>query len=160
MRRRRLDAVCDGREGSDCRRRAVVCGGVAALGMAALRMAPASVAAFGGAAAGAQTPVSGRIDVHHHIIPPVQRAALESRNLLTSRADWSVAASLEDMDKAAVATAIVSVLNPGVWFGQSDQDARRLARECNEFAATLVRDHLGARRSVSSGRTAAARSHF
>jgi predicted TIM-barrel fold metal-dependent hydrolase len=57
--------------------------------------------------------------------------------------------SLEDMDKAGIDTAVVSVLNPGVWFGQKDEEARRLARACNEYAANLERDHKGRFRSFA-----------
>jgi predicted TIM-barrel fold metal-dependent hydrolase len=82
-----------------------------------------------------------RIDVHHHIIPPFQKEALESRKLLATPATWTAALSLEDMDKNGVEKAVVSVLNPGVWFGTSDEASRKLARQCNEFAADLARDH-------------------
>lgn len=44
------------------------------------------------------------------------------------------------MDRGGVAAAVVSITNPGLWFG--DQPATtRLARACNEYGATLVRDH-------------------
>jgi predicted TIM-barrel fold metal-dependent hydrolase len=83
-----------------------------------------------------------RIDVHHHIIPPVQAEALIA-NRGGTPAKWSPAMSLEDMDKAGVATAITSVQNPGVWFGRVDEAARKLARGCNEYAAKLEQDHPG-----------------
>ena len=46
------------------------------------------------------------------------------------------------MDKAGIATAITSVSEPGVWYGD-DAAARALARECNEYGARMVRDHRG-----------------
>jgi predicted TIM-barrel fold metal-dependent hydrolase len=46
------------------------------------------------------------------------------------------------MDKAGVSTAVLSITTPGVSFGD-DALARRLARECNEYAARLVADHPG-----------------
>ena len=70
-----------------------------------------------------------RIDVHHHIVPPVHAQALAAHKS-TSPVKWTVDMSLADMDKAGVDTAVVSVLNPGVWFGQKDEEARRLARAC------------------------------
>jgi 6-methylsalicylate decarboxylase len=88
-----------------------------------------------------------RIDVHHHIVPPAQAEALARHK--SGAAKWSVAMSLDDMDKAGTDTAVVSILNPGVWFGQKDEEARRLARECNEYAANLERDHKGRFRSFA-----------
>jgi predicted TIM-barrel fold metal-dependent hydrolase len=95
----------------------------------------------------AQAPKPRRIDVHHHIVPPVHAEALMRHK--NTPAKWSVAMSLDDMDKAGVDTAIVSVLNPGVWFGRKDEEARRLARACNEYAADLERDHKGRFRSFA-----------
>jgi predicted TIM-barrel fold metal-dependent hydrolase len=89
-----------------------------------------------------------RIDVHHHIVPPVHAEAL-ARHKSTPPTKWTVEMSLEDMDKAGIDTAVVSVLNPGVWFGQKDEEARRLARACNEYAANLERDHKGRFRSFA-----------
>ena len=86
--------------------------------------------------------------MHHHIVPPVHAEAL-TRHKSTSPTKWSPAMSLDDMDKAGVDTAIVSVINPGVWFGKIDEDSRRLARECNEYAAKLTADHAGRFRSFA-----------
>jgi predicted TIM-barrel fold metal-dependent hydrolase len=55
---------------------------------------------------------------------------------------WSVQLSLEDMDKSGIATAILSIAQPGVWFGDV-QESRTLARKLNEYATTLVKDHPG-----------------
>src|SRR5579863_8316803 len=46
------------------------------------------------------------------------------------------------MDQNEVATSIVSISPPGIWFGDV-QSARALARKCNEYAAQLVRDYPG-----------------
>ena len=113
------------------------------LGAASIAMAPA--AAQAPAAPAAAKP--RRIDVHHHVVPPVHAAALAAHN--SPAAQWSVAMSLDDMDKAGTDTAVVSILNPGVWFGQKDEEARRLARACNEYAADLERDHKGRFRSFA-----------
>jgi predicted TIM-barrel fold metal-dependent hydrolase len=114
----------------------------------------AAATALGFAATSVAPPASAqalakprRIDVHHHIVPPVQAQALMAHK--STPAKWSVAMSLDDMDKAGVDTAVVSVLNPGVWFGQKDEEARRLARACNEYAADLERDHKGRFRSFA-----------
>jgi hypothetical protein len=46
--------------------------------------------------------------------------------------------SIEDMDKAGIATAITSVTTPGVWIGD-DEQRRRLARESNDCGAARRR---------------------
>ncbi len=48
--------------------------------------------------------------------------------------------SIEDMDRGGVAAAMVSVTNPGLWFGDKEA-TRRVARACNDFGAKLVQDH-------------------
>jgi 6-methylsalicylate decarboxylase len=117
-----------------------------ALGLTGASSIAASPAAA--QAPAAQAPVKPRrIDVHHHIVPPVHAQALAAHK--STPAKWSVAMSLDDMDKAGVDTAIVSILNPGVWFGQKDEESRRLARACNEYAADLERDHKGRFRSFA-----------
>jgi 6-methylsalicylate decarboxylase len=84
-----------------------------------------------------------RIDVHHHFAPPKWIAAVTGRELLQrANTEWTPARSIEDMDKAGVATAVVSVTNPGLWFGDMEA-TRRLARECNEYGARLVQNHPG-----------------
>jgi len=84
-----------------------------------------------------------RIDVHHHLSPPTHIEALRKAKLGTPPTyNWSVQKSLEDMDKAGVATSITSVTTPAVSFLDND-NARRVARECNEYAAKLMADHPG-----------------
>ena len=93
----------------------------------------------------AQAPArtAGRIDVHHHVFPPRYVAELASRNLATpDMTSWSVARTLDDMDKAGVATSILSVTQPAVSFAEPDL-ARRVARESNEWVAGLRRDYPG-----------------
>lgn len=90
------------------------------------------------------SPVSNakyRIDTHHHYAVPGFRAALAQARQQRVL-DWSVQKSLEDMDRSGVATAILSIGEPGLWSG-NDEAARRLARESNEYGARLVRDHPG-----------------
>src|SRR6202035_3783809 len=60
-------------------------------------------------AAAQAPPKPRRIDVHHHIVPPVHAQALAAHK--STPAKWSVAMSLDDMDKAGDDTAIVSILN-------------------------------------------------
>jgi 6-methylsalicylate decarboxylase len=86
-------------------------------------------------------PVPHRIDVHHHIVSPGFVAELRER-LQHPTLNWTPARSIEDMDRAGVATAITSVTTPGVWVGD-DTQGRRLARESNEYAARLAVDYPG-----------------
>jgi hypothetical protein len=51
--------------------------------------------------------------------------------------DWTPEKSIDQMDKGGVATAILSVSDPGGWFGDNVA-ARSLARECNDFAAKVI----------------------
>jgi 6-methylsalicylate decarboxylase len=88
-----------------------------------------------------------RIDVHHHIVPP--RWLAEERERMATRAmdfnfvaRWTPAMSLEAMDRNAIATAVTSISTVIVRPNEPDA-AHALARECNEFAARLSRDHPG-----------------
>jgi predicted TIM-barrel fold metal-dependent hydrolase len=82
-----------------------------------------------------------RIDLHHHFAPPAWVTDVRGRPLLQpANTRWTVEQSIEDMDRGAVAAAVVSITNPGLWFGDRTQ-TRRLARACNEFGARLVHDH-------------------
>ena len=98
----------------------------------------------------AQTPTSGTkphlIDVHHHILPPVYMAEARERVIAQGQGylpspvlQWTPENSLAEMDQNRVATAIVSISTPGIWFGDVPS-ARALARKCNEYSARLVRD--------------------
>src|SRR6202051_3697402 len=112
-------------------------------GAAATALGSAGAATLAAPPAAAQAPAKPRrIDVHHHIVPPVHAEAL-ARHKSTNPVKWTADMSLEDMDKAGVDTAVVSILNPGVWFGKRDEEARSLARACNEYADDLERDHKG-----------------
>jgi 6-methylsalicylate decarboxylase len=91
----------------------------------------------------AQAPAPHRIDVHNHIAPPNYIAELARKGQVQAGLQgWTPAKALEDMDQAGVATSITSISPPGIWFGD-DAAARRLARECNDYAARLAADHPG-----------------
>jgi predicted TIM-barrel fold metal-dependent hydrolase len=89
----------------------------------------------------AQSSSARRIDMHHHFAPPAWVTEVKGRPLLQpANTTWTPAKSIEDMDRGGVAAAMVSITNPGLWFG--DQAVtRRLARACNEYGAKLVQDH-------------------
>ncbi len=85
-------------------------------------------------------PVASRIDVHHHYVPPKYLAAVGSAGLAPPILSWTPAKSLEDMDNGGVGRAILSITTPGLDFG-FPQATARLARDCNEYAAGLVRQY-------------------
>jgi predicted TIM-barrel fold metal-dependent hydrolase len=90
------------------------------------------------------SPTPHRIDVHHHIFPPVYVKALQKQKVADAGGvaipDWSVESALALMDRHAIATAITSVAAPGVYFGDA-AEARDLARRCNEYSARLVQEY-------------------
>ena len=90
----------------------------------------------------AQSPAKAyRIDVHHHFGPPSWVAEVKGRPLLqAANTTWTPAKSIEDMDRGGVAAAVISITNPGLWFGDKTVTIR-LARECNEYAAKLVQQY-------------------
>jgi predicted TIM-barrel fold metal-dependent hydrolase len=110
-----------------CGRRHLFLGGIAA--------------AFAPAAFAAAKP--HRIDVHHHLVPPayvdaVRRAKLDNPPMV----NWTPEKSLEDMDKAGTATSIVSPMPPQVGF-LPPAEAAKVARESNEWARQMAKDHPG-----------------
>lgn len=85
---------------------------------------------------------TARIDTHHHIVPPTYAAWLARQGLdAGGRAipAWLPESALELMGRLGVERAIVSVSTPGVHLGD-DAEARRWAREVNEYAARVCAD--------------------
>jgi len=92
-------------------------------------------------AGGQQTGAVRPIDVHHHFAPPSWVSEVRGRPLLQpANTTWTPEKSIDDMDRGGVAAAMVSITNPGLWFGDAAA-TRRLARACNEYGAKLVQDH-------------------
>src|SRR6476659_7444346 len=82
-----------------------------------------------------------RIDVHHHFAPPAWVTAVKGRPLLqAANTTWTPEKSMDDMDRGGVAASVVSITNPGLWFGDAPM-TRDLARACNEYGAKLVQSH-------------------
>jgi predicted TIM-barrel fold metal-dependent hydrolase len=130
--------VKDGADCACCHRRAFVKGASAA---ALATLASGRNASAQPASTGADKPF--RIDVHHHLSSPGFIEAIRSRKTgQIPLENWTPAKSLEDMDKGAVATAMLSISKPSVNFGD-DVAARALARETNEYGARLIADHPG-----------------
>ncbi len=89
------------------------------------------------------------IDIHHHFVPQAYRDALLAcgdacppPGYQAPLRNWSAAHSLEEMDKAGIASAMVSITTPGIHFGDGAK-AQILARQCNEDGARLAADHSG-----------------
>lgn len=86
------------------------------------------------------------IDVHHHTFPPPYMAVLNNLGISTSGSfnipEWSPQIALSMMDRNGIATAIVSITSPGVYF-KNNTFSRDLARRCNEYHARLVEDYPG-----------------
>jgi 6-methylsalicylate decarboxylase len=108
-----------------------------------------ATAPFLTSAAQAPTPSPRRIDIHQHFVSPSFLATLGAKNAVSpvpGFAAWkgySPARAVETLDRVGVATAMLSITAPGVWFGDA-QEARTLAREMNEYAtAKMVGDYKG-----------------
>ena len=89
------------------------------------------------------------IDVHHHIIPPFyleenrdRIAGSRGGQITPAWLEWTPEKALIAMDQHHVATSVLSLSSPGVWFGDV-QGARSTARRSNEYAAELGRKHPG-----------------
>ncbi|MBI3513277.1 MAG: amidohydrolase [Proteobacteria bacterium] len=87
-----------------------------------------------------------RIDTHFHYFPPAYLEPLAAwgqrvgfGGLRGPHRDWSIPKAIAEMDGNAIATAVLSISTPGVWFGEV-AEARRVARLCNEFAARMRAD--------------------
>src|SRR5215831_9830623 len=88
-----------------------------------------------------------RIDVHQHILPAEYLSALAKLaitpgggNPLPTWEAWDVQSTLELMDRQGIATAITSIPEPGIYFGDSVV-TRDLARRCNDYCARLIHEY-------------------
>jgi predicted TIM-barrel fold metal-dependent hydrolase len=94
--------------------------------------------------------MTGRIDIHHHALPPayieecrkqIMGPAVDLEHVM----QWRPEHSLAELDENGFEKAILSISAPGIWFGRRAQ-TNRLARECNDYLADLRRqypDRLG-----------------
>jgi predicted TIM-barrel fold metal-dependent hydrolase len=89
------------------------------------------------------------IDTHHHIYPP-KHTASNLKRIVDDAPDtpsslytnWTPRYSLDQMGQNGVATAIVSITSPGVWFG-NNEEGRKNARAVNEYGAQMIKDYPG-----------------
>lgn len=122
--------------GPGSRRRGFLLGALGSAALAACSTTPTAPALNLGRSA-------GRIDVHHHGSPPAWLNAVRGQ-IDPLATNWSVQKSLEDMDRAGVATSMLSITTPGVVLRNMDgPTSRRLARESNEWQARMVTEHRG-----------------
>ena len=87
--------------------------------------------------------MAGRIDVHFHMIPQFYADmvyAAGSGPAIGRYPDWSPELALEIMDRFGIATALLSLGQPGVQFCKPDE-AKALARRCNDYSAELNAKH-------------------
>src|SRR5881628_4161587 len=91
---------------SDLDRRSFLTSALASLGFAATVSAD-PLAAFAQASAPARP---RRIDIHHHFAPPAWVAEVKGRPLLqTANTTWTPEKSIEDLDRAGSAAAVISI---------------------------------------------------
>ena len=82
--------------------------------------------------------------MHHHILPSDYLAALANAGITSSGGrpipEWDIQSTLALMDRHAIATAVTSISEPGIFFGDVTF-ARDLAHRCNEFSAQLIHEY-------------------
>jgi 6-methylsalicylate decarboxylase len=93
---------------------------------------------------------AGAIDVHHHIVPKEYASSLSdlgiSKGLGVRLPKWDASEALRVMDQHGIATSVLSISAPGVYFTHVNGAAavaRKLARQTNEICAQLIGDHPG-----------------
>ncbi len=120
----------------DCSRRQVVAGLLGYCGTTVLMR--------GKLAAQEPSATPRRLDLHHHFGTPAWIRLTSERKSQGYQVwqPYTPAKAIEDMDKGGVATSLLSVTTPGIWFGDK-AETRRWARELNEYGARMVADHKG-----------------
>jgi 6-methylsalicylate decarboxylase len=74
------------------------------------------------------------IDAHQHVVPPEYARWLSTGGWHLPVPDWTAGRALATMDRQNIETALLSVTTPGLQ-AAGESEARRLARQVNEFAA-------------------------
>ncbi len=91
--------------------------------------------------------MEGRIDVHHHIMPPqyvdiMGAGSIGAPSISRKVPAWSHDRATEILDRNGIARAITSISAPGVLLDDASATAR-LARLCNDYSARLAQDYPG-----------------
>jgi predicted TIM-barrel fold metal-dependent hydrolase len=100
----------------------------------------AAVTVANSAAEAADMAGKGRIDFHHHVVPPVYRQMLATIGVAdvgrVPLPEWTPEQMLRNMDTLGIAKALVSVSSPGVYFGDV-KFAADLATRSNDAIVQL-----------------------
>ncbi|WP_339508601.1 amidohydrolase family protein [Pseudomonas sp. RL_35y_Pfl2_P42] len=87
----------------------------------------------------------GRIDLHHHLVPPAYQEAIYSKGMERHAGallpKWTPEKSIDVMDMNGIQRAITSISTPGAHLGDGVRPAQALARACNEYAARMRDDY-------------------
>lgn len=119
-----------------------------AFGAAAALTAPA-VWAQDSAPASSPAPAAvkpHRIDVHHHMFPPFLQERWKKNNIRTAPVamHWTLEATLDEMNKGGVATAMLSLASGGLNLPRLRADENRtMTRMVNDYGAKARSDHSG-----------------
>ncbi|MFD7923424.1 amidohydrolase family protein [Streptomyces sp. NPDC059740] len=84
----------------------------------------------------------GRIDTHHHVVPPAYRDWLARRGVAAGGMPipaWDAATDIAFMDRHGIATGVLSLSTPGTHLGD-DEEALTWARKVNDHCAETVKD--------------------
>ncbi len=94
------------------------------------------------------TAKGGRIDVHHHHLPPGLPPGTSpvpgkapARAVPPTWATWTPAVTLEQMDKYEIAVALLSMTQMGAILYDNTEKGRTTVRYGNEYGAKLVSEH-------------------
>ncbi|MBI4459120.1 MAG: amidohydrolase family protein [Acidobacteria bacterium] len=93
------------------------------------------------------------INCHCHFNSPAYRKVMQEKvgkhvegftthYVLNTWDNYSPRKAVEDMDKHGIAASMISLVNPGSWFGDPEE-TRVLVRELNEYGAKMVSDFPG-----------------
>ncbi|KAI1416398.1 amidohydrolase family protein [Hypoxylon sp. FL1857] len=86
----------------------------------------------------------GRIDVHHHFLPPEYALAWKNSGQIPPGLHlppWNVEGTISFLDRNDIQLAMISLSAPGLDIASSPEEARSLARKCNEIAAGIRDAH-------------------
>ena len=82
-------------------------------------------------------PMTDRIDVHQHVMPPFWVDGMRQRNTRSMLPDWSPESAVEFMEKRRIRRGVMSLTAPGVADWTRDERPE-MARRINEYTAEVV----------------------